>query len=226
MECDAPRNWLDNGWMLLQWCTLNHDETWRCAMECKDAWWNVKMCNEMQRCVMECKDAWWNAKMHNGMQRCVMECKDAQWNAKMRENAKMHENMKMRKNAMMCENAKMCNRMWRCVTMWTKRECGNASCKCRTVSWVHDGDVVLWSPVVMSHKLGQYQPVENWVSTVGNYNSNREGKEKCCEWGWWWLGYIKSNGAVWVFFLPTDGAHSYEACTCSEESRKAEYAVA
>jgi hypothetical protein len=29
-----------------------------------------------------------------------------------------------------------------------------------------------------------------------------------------------------VFFLPTDGAHSYEACTCSEESRKAEYAVA
>jgi hypothetical protein len=23
MECDAPRDWLDNVWMLLQWCALN-----------------------------------------------------------------------------------------------------------------------------------------------------------------------------------------------------------
>jgi len=30
----------------------------------------------------------------------------------------------------------------------------------------HDGDVVLWSPVIMSRKIGQYQPVENWVSTA------------------------------------------------------------
>jgi len=29
----------------------------------------------------------------------------------------------------------------------------------------HDSDVVLWSPVVMSCKIGLYQPVENWVST-------------------------------------------------------------
>jgi len=33
----------------------------------------------------------------------------------------------------------------------------------------HDGDVVLWSPVVMSYKIGQYQPVENWVSTADGY---------------------------------------------------------
>jgi hypothetical protein len=30
----------------------------------------------------------------------------------------------------------------------------------------HDGNVVLWSPVIMSCKIGPYQPVENWVSTV------------------------------------------------------------
>jgi hypothetical protein len=30
----------------------------------------------------------------------------------------------------------------------------------------HDSDVVLLSPVVMSCKIAQYQPVENWVSTA------------------------------------------------------------
>jgi len=34
MECDTPRNWLDNGWMLLWWCMLNHNETGSNAMKC------------------------------------------------------------------------------------------------------------------------------------------------------------------------------------------------
>jgi len=100
--------------------------------------------------------SWWNAKMRNEMRRCArmwrcaMEHKDARWNAKMRDG--------MRR----CARTRRCVRTRRCATMRTKRECGK-------VSWVHDGGVVLWSLVVMSCKIGQYQPVENWVSTAPFY---------------------------------------------------------
>jgi hypothetical protein len=100
----------------------------------------VQECEDVQERedVREREDVW----EHKDMQ----EHKDARWNVKMRENAKMRNGMQR------------CVRMQRCATMQTKHKCGK-------VSWVHDGDVALWSPLVMSRKIGLYQPVENWVST-------------------------------------------------------------
>jgi len=154
MECNAPRNWLDNGWMLLWWCALNRDEMRRCTMECEDVWWNTKMCDGMRRCAVKHKDVRWNTKMHSETQRCVVKRKDAWWNAKMHG--------EMRRCAVKREDARQCK-----------------LCECGKVSWVHDGDVVLWSPVVMSRKIGQYQPVENWVSTARSYNDYRYSLELC-----------------------------------------------
>jgi hypothetical protein len=91
MECNTLRNWLDNGWILLQWCTLNHDETWRCVMKCEDA------------------------------------------------------------------------RVWESVVTLA-HYCREAAHDMQNRS-THDDDIVLWNPVVMSCKVAQYQPVENWVST-------------------------------------------------------------
>jgi hypothetical protein len=136
--------WMDAPAMMrtkLRWNTKMRDGMRRCTMEHEDVQWNVKMHNETRRCTVKCEDAWWNVKMCSETWRCVMECEDAQWNVKMR-------------NGM-----RRCARTWRCATMRTKHECGK-------VSWIHDGDVVLWSPVVMSCKICRYQPIENWVSTL------------------------------------------------------------
>jgi len=74
----------------------------------------------------------------------------------------------------------------------TMHDSRNALRECRKVSWVWCiiagklclicgislhmiGDVVVWSSVIMSHTIGQYQPVENWVSTpVPEYIVNSE----------------------------------------------------
>jgi hypothetical protein len=105
--------------------------------------------------AMMCTKSWWNAKMHDKTWRCAMKHEDA-WAreciAWVRESVL----------SLACYCREAVHNMWNCST--------------------HDGGVVLWSPVVMSRKIGQYQPVENWVSTVHMCTGACEEQAKLQKW--------------------------------------------
>jgi len=112
----------------------------------------------------------WNAKMRGGTRRCTVKREDARWNAKMRENAKMRGEMRRCARTRRCAVEREDARARECIArvresvLSLARYCREAAHNMWNHS-THDGDVALWSPVVMSRKIGQYQPVENWVST-------------------------------------------------------------
>jgi len=116
-------------------------------MKCEDAQWNAKMCE--------------NTKMHDEMQRCMIKCKDAQWNTKMCENMKMHD--KMQRCMLSVSMGIHCMSVGKCHEFGISLQ---GSC-----IWYAELLYTWWwcCAVKPSHhesKIDQYQPVENWVSTL------------------------------------------------------------